>query len=173
MAKPVPIAFLKVKGIPGSCVRKGFEEQITVIGYEHAMIRAFGKMHDATYVPQHLQALGAQLGNPKEAHRPFTVVKSMDRASVLLFAALNENKEISDPVELSVLQSVQGGEIVAMKISLHKAVIQAIEYQETSGEGNVERVSFAYTAIEWEYTGLDEAGKRTGSLNTRAELGTR
>jgi type VI protein secretion system component Hcp len=57
-----------------------------------------------------------------------------------------------------------------MKIVLKQAVVQGMEYSEVGGEGTVERVSFAYSEIEWTYEGLDEGGKKTGSLMTAANL---
>ncbi len=176
MASRPTIAYLRIEGIPGGAIKKGFEEQISVFGYEHSMIRALQVMHDTTYTPDHRSTLGSRLGSPKEAHKPVVVFKTMDRATPLLIQALNESKFLKDPVELSIIQTVQpgsgagSGEVVAMKIALTGALVQAVEYSEMGGEGTFERVSFAYNAIEWTFQGLDEAGKKSGFVSTRADL---
>jgi type VI secretion system Hcp family effector len=169
-ARPV-VGYMKVPGIPGSAIKKGFEQQIAVHGYEHAIVRSMAQMHDSTYVPERLLgAVGVPLGSSREAHRPFIVIKGMDRATVLLLQSLNNHVVFKEPIELAIIQSVQTGELVAMKIVLKQAVVQGMEYSEVGGEGTVERVSFAYSEIEWTYEGLDEAGKKTGSLMTAANL---
>ena len=151
--RPV-VGYLKIDGIPGSAIKKGFEQEITVFGYEHSIVRAMDKMHDGTYIPERAQgALGVPLGNSREAHRPFVVIKGMDRATVLLIQALDTNKVFKDPIVLSIIQSVQTGELVAMRISLKQAVVQGITYSEMGGEGSLERVNFAYSEIEWTYEG--------------------
>ena len=172
MAKGQPVAYLKIDGIPGGAIKKGFEELISVYGYEHSVARALGLMHEGTWTPDRRGEVGSRIGNPREAHTPFVIHKVMDRASVLLLQALDTNKPLKDPVELSILQSVLpgasggGGDLVAMKIALTGAVVQAVEYREMSGEGTLERVAFVYNAIEWTFQGLDEAGKRSGFVSS-------
>jgi type VI secretion system Hcp family effector len=176
MAKGQAIAYLKIDGIPGSSIKKGFEEQISVYGYEHIVARAVGLMHEGSWIPSRASELGSRLGNPREAHTPFIVHKVMDRATVLLLQALDQNKTLKDPVEVSILQSVLpgtsggGGDLVAMKIALTGTVVQSVHYRETGDEGTVERIGFAYSGIEYTFQGLDEAGKRTGSLSAKISL---
>jgi type VI secretion system Hcp family effector len=171
------VAFLKIEGIPGAAIKKGFEEQISVVGYEHSIVRSLAAMHEGSIELQHRSTLVTRMGNPREAHKPFVIFKSMDRATPLIMQALQHSKVLKDPVELSILQSVQpgssgGGELVSMKIALSGAVVQGVEYSEMGGEGTFERVSFAYNKIEWTFQGMDEAGKKSGVVSFQADLET-
>lgn len=166
--KDRPIAYVKIPGIPGGSIRKDFEEQIPIHAYEHKLLRrqdasAGDHIPDTIRMPKHISFDdNIQPGG----HSPFVIFKTLDRASVLLYQALDQNKVFDkSPIQVSILQSVDSGVLVSMSIKLTKAVVRSVQYSERGDGGPEERVAFTYSEIEWTFQGLDEGGKKTGSVS--------
>jgi type VI secretion system Hcp family effector len=153
-------AYMTVEGqtqgnIPGSCAMTTHPGDILVYGYEHTV----------TTLPDATTCLAT--GHPN--HFPFIVIKGVDKATVPLFAAFNNN-ELLTTVRLRCWRGVASGqEQQYYTVTLVNARIAGIRHEMLyMGPGatlnlvpQLERVSFTYERIveSWMVDGgMEEAG---------------
>ena len=140
-------AFLRLTGetqgeIQGSVTRKGQEDSIKVIAFEHEVVSP----RDA--------ASGRPTG--KRQHRAITITKEIDRSTPLLMNALVNNENISE-WELQFWQpSKSGKQVQHYTIQLVNASIAGIrqemlnnKYPENLRHKEREHISFCYQKITW------------------------
>jgi type VI secretion system secreted protein Hcp len=128
--------------IRGSVTQKGREGKILVMGAMHEIV--------APRDP----ASGLPTG--KRMHKPFTILKELDRSSPLLFSVLCNNENISS-FELQFWQpSPTGAERQHYTVRLTNANISAIHFKMPNNRSmklarltEYEEVSFTYQRIEW------------------------
>lgn len=172
MGPLTPIAFLKLDGVKGSSTKANFEDQIPVHAYKHAMDMGYRLLHsEGTASTDPLRVFVTvntveQKYRTSLVHEMFRVWKPVDRASVILYDALNTNKPFKTG-ELSILQSLASGEIVSMRVAFEGIRLMSVAYEERSGDAAEEAVSFTYQKIEWTFKGLDTAGKSTGAVSAQ------
>jgi type VI secretion system secreted protein Hcp len=95
----------------------------------------------------------------KRAHKPFTILKELDRATPLLFSVLANNENIKT-WELQFWQpSPTGIERQHYTVRLVNANISAIHFKQPNNRSpklakfpQYEEVSFTYQKIEWVWT---------------------
>jgi type VI secretion system secreted protein Hcp len=128
----------------GACEMKGREDTILCYNIKHRV-----------YIPLHLQS-GRAKG--ERLHTPLTVTKAYDRSSPLLYSALVNQEILGVNLEFYRI-SKEGFEEKFFEIRLKEAVIVDIKNwmstdfeKKTDVFTNMEDVSFAYKAIEWEHT---------------------
>lgn len=130
--------------IKGSVTQAGREDSILVIGYSHEV----ESPRDA--------ASGLPTG--KRQHKPFVVIKEIDKSTPQLMSALINNENLTD-VELRFWQpSRSGKELQYYTIYLENANIVNIQqemlnnkYPENMRHKEREHVSFVYQKIVWTY----------------------
>jgi len=140
--------------IRGSVAQKGREGKILVMGAMHQIV-----------CPRD-PASGLPTG--KRAHKPFIILKELDRSSPFLFSILSSNENIAS-AEIQFWQpSPMGGERQHYTVRLINANISSIHfkmannrYQKLMRLTEYEEVSFTYQRIEWIWndgnlTGVDD-----------------
>jgi type VI secretion system secreted protein Hcp len=140
--------------IQGSVVQKGREGKILVIGAMHGIV-----------CPRD-PASGIPTG--KRMHKPFTILKELDRATPFLFSILCNNEHISS-AEIQFWQpSPTGVERQHYTVRLSNANISSIHfkmpntrYPKLARLTEYEEVAFTYQRIEWVWndgnlTGVDD-----------------
>ncbi len=148
-------AYLKLTGqkqgeIKGSVTQKGREGKIMVISVNHEVISP----RDA--------ASGLPTG--KRQHKPFTIVKELDKSTPLLMNCLVNNENIKDwelqfwTPQLSAATGV-GGEKQHYTVKLINANIASINFKMLNNKNpdltryaEYEEVAFTYQKIEWSWT---------------------
>ncbi len=140
-------AYLRLKAsqqgdIKGSCIQKGREDTIMVIGFSHEIVSP----RDA--------ASGLPTG--KRQHKPLVITKEVDKATPLLFSILTNNENISN-FKLDFYQpSKQGAEKQHYTIQLFNANIASVrsemlnnKYPENMQHEGREHWAFTYQKITW------------------------
>jgi len=140
--------------IPGSCTMNAHPGDITIYGYEHT----------ATTLPDPETCMAT--GRPN--HFPFVIIKGVDKATVPLFAAFNNN-EVLEEVTLRFYRSTLIGDTeqyyTVILLGAHIAGIRHEMLNTAIGtQGNVaqqERISFTYERIieQWMPDGMEEAAE--------------
>ena len=91
-------------------------------------------------------------------HKPFTIIKAVDKSSPLLYAAMAQNQKLSDClIEFYTIRGAgTSGDTLFYTISLHNAFIDSIHFvkpnvKDTSlaAFAEYEEVSFVFETIEW------------------------
>ena len=144
----------KQGAIRGSVAQKGREGKILVIGAMHGIV-----------CPRD-PASGLPTG--KRAHKPFTVLKELDRSTPQLFSILCNNENIAS-AEIQFWQpSPNGVERQHYTVRLVNANISSIHFKMPNSRypklarlTEYEEVSFTYQRIEWVWndgniTGMDD-----------------
>ncbi len=143
-------AYLRLKGqkqgdIKGSVLQKGREGTIMVIAVSHEIISPRDP------------ASGLPTG--KRMHKPFTVLKELDRSTPLLFSILCNNENIAS-AEIQFWQpSPLGVERQHYTVLLTNANISSIHFKMANNRypklarmTEYEEVAFTYQRIEWIWT---------------------
>jgi len=162
-------AYLTLQGvksgdIKGSCTLKGRENQIVVVASHHAV----SAPHDA--------ATGQPTG--KRQHQPFVITKEVDKATPLLYQALDNGEELSEfalhfwrPGVKTAMGT--GGEVQYYTVRLKQARITSISFQQPSTRdldmqkvAEFEEIAFTYQHIEWVWN--DGAVTATADLSNQA-----
>ena len=130
--------------IKGSVTQQGREGSILVLGANHSIV--------SPRDPQSGLATG------KRQHKPFVIVKEIDRASPLLYNVMTTNENLSS-VTIKFwtpqVRGIQGGtEVQSYTVKLTNANISSISFHDTadktvSAEPPKEEISFTYQKIEW------------------------
>jgi len=140
-------AYMRLKGarlgqIKGSVTQRGREESIMVIAVSHEVLSP----RDA--------ASGLPTG--KRQHKPFTVLKEVDRSSPLLYAMLADNENIDEWEVRFWRPSPTGMEVQFYTIKLTNANISSIRLEMLNNKNpdlmkyaEREEVAFCYQKIEW------------------------
>lgn len=146
------LAYMTVKGqkqgtIKGSVTQKGREGTIAVIAYHHSVVS-----------PRDPQS-GVPTG--QRMHKPFTVVKTTDKATPLLYTALCTNESLPEvSIEFWKPQvkagAGTGAEVQYYTVKLTNAGIASITAMMPNVEDPAqqrfdmqEEVAFTYQKIEW------------------------
>lgn len=137
--------YLKVKGskqgnIKGDATEKGKEGLIQVIAFQQEV----SSPRDA--------ASGQATG--KRQHKPFIIIKQIDKSSPLLMAALTKNESLSE-VTLSIYRpsaKTAGTNELWYTIELKDVVISGISSTwDADKKQSREEVSFTYQKIKWTF----------------------
>jgi type VI secretion system secreted protein Hcp len=133
-------AYLKMKGekqgdIKGSLTQKGREGAIDILSVSHEIVSP----RDA--------ASGLPTG--KRQHKPFVIVKELDKSTPLLAAMLTKNEKIKS-WELGVLlPNAKGADALAYTVKLTNANIASIRLITDANGDLKEEITFTYQKIEW------------------------
>ena len=145
-------AYLNLKGqkqgkIDGSVTQKGREKKIMVIAVNHEVVSP----RDA--------ASGLPTG--KRQHKPFTIIKELDKATPLLMNALVNNENITEwelqfwTPQLSAASGT-GSEKQHYTVKLTNANIASINFKMANNKhpdlmkyAEYEEIAFTYQKIEW------------------------
>jgi type VI secretion system secreted protein Hcp len=137
----------KSGAIKGSVAQVGREGSIMVLGASHSIISP----RDA--------ASGLPTG--KRQHKPFTIVKEIDKASPTLYTLLTTNENLTSVTIKFYTPQVKGAaggaETQSYTVTLTNASITAISFHDTADkttndEPPKEEVSFTYQKIQWTWT---------------------
>jgi type VI secretion system secreted protein Hcp len=128
----------------GSVTQKGREEQILVFGAFHEIV-----------CPRD-PASGRPTG--KRMHKPFVILKDVDRASPLINSALAHNERLST-VELRFYQpSSTGQEKNHYTVTLTNATVSSMQLRlprtnspKSARLNEYEEIAFTYQKIDWTY----------------------
>lgn len=147
-------AYLRLKGqkqgdIKGSVTQKGREGTIKVLAVDHEIVSP----RDA--------ASGLPTG--KRQHKPFVIVKELDKSTPLLYNVLVNNENITEFTlqywRPSTGATGIGAETQAFTVRLTNANIAGIKhemlnnaYPENTALAERERIAFTYQKIEWTWT---------------------
>ena len=131
--------------IKGSVTQKGREGKIMVIAFTHEIV-----------CPRD-PASGIPTG--KRIHKPFTIIKELDRATPLLYSVLCHNENIKS-WELQLWQpSPTGAERQHFTLRMTNANISGIHFKMANNKSpklmrfnEYEEVSFTYQKIEWTWS---------------------
>jgi len=142
-------AYMRLTGetqgeIKGSVTQAGREDSIMVIGFSHEVVSP----RDA--------ASGLPTG--KRQHKPFSIIKEIDKSTPLLMNVLVNNENIKD-WELRFWQpSKSGKEVQFYTVQLLNASIASIRaellnnrYPENMQHKEREHIAFCYQKITWTY----------------------
>jgi type VI secretion system secreted protein Hcp len=141
--------YLKVQGtnqgeIKGSVTLSGRVDSILVLAASHELVSP----RDAT--------TGLPTGTRQ--HQPFVIVKEVDRATPLLYAALVNNENLTTWRLEFWRPTTGGGEALYFTVELVNASVAAIKlemlnnaYPENVALRERERVAFTYEKIIWTY----------------------
>jgi len=150
--------FCKVDGAPGESTDANHKDYFEVLSFNHGV-----KQDNAGSV----SGSGAHVSG-KVDHDPFTVVKSIDKASAKLVGLCSQGKHI--PTVVIECFRHLGESVKFMEYKLTDAVVRSV-YPSGHGEGMpTETVSFSYAKIEWTYTEYDNKGKRKGDVKSEWDL---
>ncbi len=140
-------AFLKLKGqvqgnIDGSVTQKGREKTIKVFESRHEINQPVDIITgDAT---------------GKRVHKPFTIVKEVDKSTVKLYKAMKDNERLTVWECKFFQKKTAGSEVNFYTVKLTDAKIINIKFHqpdtidsETKIHPENEEVSFIYKKIEW------------------------
>ena len=144
-------AFLKLKGakqgdINGGSIQKGREGKIVVVGANHEVLSPSSGSG------------GAAIG--KRVHKPFVIIKLLDKSSPLLYNALVNNENLV-VWELQFFTNAMPGQGPGMEkqhytVKLTNARITDIrfimadnKFPDLAGLSEYEEVEFVYQSIEW------------------------
>lgn len=108
-------------------------------------------------------AIGATGATARRQYRELVVTKGLDAASTALLAALATNDEVR---EAKLTMRKAGGEALDYyRMTLGNARVVGIELDVDAAGRPVERVSFAYTAIDIEYQRQAGSGQSGGAFS--------
>jgi len=149
------MAYMKVRGqkqgwIKGSVTQKGREDSIEVIAYHHSVVSP--------------RDPNSGLPTGQRMHKPFTVVKTTDRATPPLYTALCTNENLPEVTinfwkpQIKAAAGV-GSEVQYFTVKLTNAGIASITAMMPNIEDPAqqrfdpqEEVAFTYQKIEWIWT---------------------
>ncbi|MDX9788460.1 MAG: type VI secretion system tube protein Hcp [Desulfobacterales bacterium] len=155
--------FLKIDGIPGESTDDKHKDWIELLSYSHGVSQpASGSISS-----------GGGRSAERCDHEPFSVVKTLDKASPKLALFCSDGRHIKD-IKVELCRA--GGDKVKYMEYLMSDVIVSSVRPGGSSQGSeplpLEEVSFAYSKIEWTYTGTDKAGKPMGDVKAYWDLKT-
>jgi type VI secretion system secreted protein Hcp len=135
--------------VKGESVTEGHDGDIPVRGWQWGV--------DAG------SAIGSTAATARRQYRELVVVKGVDSASTGLLAALATNDEVR---EATLTMRRAGGEALDYyRMTLRNARVVRIELEVDAGGRPLERVSFAYTAIDVEYQRQQASGQSAGAFS--------
>ena len=149
------MAYMKVRGqkqgwIKGSVMQKGREDSIAVIAYHHSVVSP--------------RDPNSGLPTGQRMHKPFTVVKTTDRATPPLYTALCTNESLPEVIIYFWKPQIKAGagvgsEVQYYTVKLTNASIASITAMMPNIEDSAqqkfdlqEEVAFVYQKIEWTWT---------------------
>jgi type VI secretion system secreted protein Hcp len=146
------LSFLKIDGVPGESFINARTDWIEILSYAHGISQAglFGSLIG-----------GSGFSGGQAVHEDIRLVKALDKASPLLFAACCEGQIFKQAVlEVVEPSSATGAIAVALKVTLSGVVITA--FRPTADANNIqpplEEISLNYRQIVWEYTPYSQTG---------------
>ncbi|MFQ6126065.1 MAG: Hcp family type VI secretion system effector [Candidatus Heimdallarchaeota archaeon] len=154
---PNPMAaFLKIEGIDGGCMKAGHEGEIELLQFSHNI-----------YIPRPSETIEPSTFG-KRVHQPITVVKTIDKASPLLYQACTQGEHLVKAEIKWYRIDPYGAEEPYFTIILEDAIIVSIQayatpaYMWMDDTGTeiteaipMEEVSFTYSKITWIYVPED------------------
>ena len=142
-------AYLKAKGqksgdLHGSVTQKGRENSIMVIAWSHEII---SPRDPATGLP-----------TGKRMHKPFIIVKEVDKATPLLYNVLVNNENVTTWEMQCWRPSATGAEVQFYTVKLVNANIASIHARMENNKhpdlmkyAEYEEIAFTYQKIEWHW----------------------
>lgn len=162
------IGFLEIPGIPGGASHAGREDLMEIYGFSHEILSP----RDA--------ASGLPTG--KRQHKPFTIVKPLDKASPVLFEFACANTGIQQVSMTFVVapsvtpKALEGINFGALTVVLENARIASLQMGAVSEEASqgdpppVEELALNYDKITYIYDTHDDLGNPTGRETTTCEV---
>lgn len=154
-------AFMKIATIPGESTDDKHKDWIEIQSFSHGVAQpAAGSVSGS----------GA-MGGGRADHQDFTIVHLLDKASPKLHLACCRGEHIGD-VTIELCKA--GGD--KNKYMVYKMSDVMVRSVSPAGEGKgehdlpTERVTFAYSKMEWTYTAHDQKGKPKGDVKAFWDL---
>lgn len=159
-------AYLKIDSIPGEATAKDHKDWI--------QIESFG--FDMSQGGHNVGGGGARGAFGRAVHKPFQLLKRLDKASPLLYEAVNVNNNLGK-VQFHVCRTGDDKYpyfTITFEDVMISSVILNCNDPDQGGEKErlLESVSFNYTKIEWTYTETDSKNKKGGAIVGKWNLAT-
>jgi type VI secretion system secreted protein Hcp len=134
-------SYASLSNIPGTSTKKGHENEIEILEFSHGIVSP----RDA--------ASGMPTG--KRQHKPFTLIKPIDKASPLIAKAFINNNSIEE-VKLTLYDESKkraSKHTPMMTITLRNATVTEINHSDIKSDDKVptEKISLTYQNIVWEW----------------------
>ena len=144
--------FCKVDGIPGESSDDKHADYFEVLSFNHGL-----KQDSAGSV----SGTGG-FTSGRVSHEPFTVVKSLDKATTKLAMACSKGDHIKEVIVECWRHIGENSKFMEYKMS--DCVVRSV-YPTGGSEGiPTETVAISYAKIEWKYTQFDNKGKKKGEV---------
>ncbi len=136
-------AFLKIDGVPGESTDSAHKDWIEILSYSHGLNqKSSGSMSS-----------GGGASAERCDHAPFTVVKTMDKASPLLALKCCSGEHIK--TVLVSLNRAGGDKVQYMEYKMTDVMITSYQPGGSTSDQQtlpLEELAFCYGKIEWTYT---------------------
>lgn len=137
---------LKINDIPGTSGMVGYENQIEILSYNHAI---------AMHVDGGVSSAERITGRPQ--FQDLTITKHMDRSTPLLNQKCCEGANLGE-VKLTVGRDDGGTVVPFIVYTLSNAVISMVGAAGGGGDKPVEHLALNFTAIQWLFTAPGAGG---------------
>lgn len=143
--------FLKLDGIVGGSTEKDHKGEIPIGGFSVSA--------------QGAQGIGSQssgAGAGKVSVQSFSITKTLDKSSPLLFQAAATGQHIKEAV-LSFTRKAGGKEQTYLKFDFQNVLISSVQDGNSGGETPTEQVTFAFQKVEESF--IEPNGKTGATVN--------
>jgi type VI secretion system secreted protein Hcp len=141
--------FLKLDGIEGESTTKDHKGEIAIAGF------SIGAQGSAP-------TTGSGAGAGKVSIQSFTITKSLDKSSPLLFQAVATGKHIKEAV-LSFTHKASGKEQTYLKFDFQNVLISSVQDGGSGGGTPAEQVTFAFQKVQESF--IEPNGKTGATVN--------
>jgi type VI secretion system secreted protein Hcp len=145
---------MKVPGVTGTSMVKGFVGQIELMSYSHGIsMQVTGDVSNAERTS----------GKPR--HQDFHVTKYMDQSSPTLYQKLCQGADLG-AVIVTVGRNDNGNIIPLIVYTFGQAMLSSVSVGGGGGDKPVESLSINYGSIKWDYQAQKETGGKGGTAST-------
>jgi type VI secretion system secreted protein Hcp len=157
-------AFLEISTIPGESEDENHPEWIEILSFDHGVSQTTSGSVSS----------GGGRTAERVDHEPFTILKTVDKASPKLNLACCNGEHI-DTVKLEVCRSGRDKQVY-LTITLSNVTVSSVTINGAARGASAapiptETVSFSYGVIDWSYTETDHStGQPLGVVETQWDL---